>query len=99
MQSPCGFFREVWGRGRMMDRKLWMFVWVVGVVALVGVTTADEVGFGAGATSRYVRKLAESVDLPYSSPLFAVPPGLNPPQQVINISNVAAIETLNPIAH
>lgn len=36
----------------------------------------------AGSTSRYVRRLAESVDLPYDSPYFSVPPGENPPQQV-----------------
>ncbi|XP_057788451.1 purple acid phosphatase 2-like [Salvia miltiorrhiza] len=35
-----------------------------------------------GITSRFVRKLEESVDMPLTSDVFRVPPGYNAPQQV-----------------
>jgi hypothetical protein len=61
----------------MVDcRKLWMFL----VLLLVVAAKADNAAFGT--TSRFMRKLAESIDLPYDSPYFTVPPGDNPPQQV-----------------
>lgn len=36
----------------------------------------------AGRESRYMRRLAESIDLPLTSPLLAVPKGKNAAQQV-----------------
>lgn len=62
-------------------RKLWMFLALLLVVAV----KADVAAFGT--TSRYMRKLAESIDLPYDHPYFAVPPGDNPPQQVPNFDS------------
>ena len=65
-------------------RGLVAVVVVAMLAAFLGVVAASGPPAGiAGSTSRYMRKLAESVDLPYDSPLFAVPKGANPPQQVL----------------
>lgn len=49
------------------------------VLAVAAVAVGDE---SVGSTSRYMRRLAQSIDLPYNSPWFAVPKGKNAPQQV-----------------
>lgn len=51
---------------------------LLGVLVLCSVHVAT-----AGVTSRYVRRLEESEDLPLDSPYFASPPGYNAPQQVL----------------
>lgn len=49
------------------------------VVALLAGSAIAET---AGRESRYMRRLAQSIDLPLNSSFFAVPVGKNAPQQV-----------------
>lgn len=55
---------------------------VVLLALLATAASAAPAGGIAGSTSRYLRRLEESVDLPYDSPYFAAPKGANPAQQV-----------------
>lgn len=55
------------------------FAVFIGVLVLVfnGVEVCN-----GGSTSRFMRKIEKTVDMPLDSDVFAVPPGFNAPQQV-----------------
>ncbi|CAN6439362.1 unnamed protein product [Victoria cruziana] len=51
-------------------------------VLLVVVVLSSPIASNGGTTSRFVRKLGASKDMPLDSDVFRVPPGYNAPQQV-----------------
>ncbi|XP_043703036.1 purple acid phosphatase-like isoform X1 [Telopea speciosissima] len=51
-------------------------------VLVLGLILNSAVLCNGGATSSYVRAVAPSIDMPYNSPAFYVPPGYNAPEQV-----------------
>ncbi|KAJ7552022.1 hypothetical protein O6H91_06G038900 [Diphasiastrum complanatum] len=55
---------------------------VLGIVGLFLVLLLNDKACDAGITSKYVRRLQASIDLPLDSPHFSIPPGHNAPEQV-----------------